>query len=113
MAFRAFCKPAPDVFSRVLDLRRAVFSAPVETSRNPCCASGIYAAVERIAQKVLEVPGDAGRAQLYSLNLALRAMVYDLQDTKAISDAHAEAILSKSFELERWHLMASNLAVED
>lgn len=100
---RVFCRTASDIFAAVLDLRRAVFASDVSGARNPHCAAGIRMAVDRIAQKVLE-DEPANWMQLYNLNLALRAMVYDLQDTKSVTDEAAEAILSKSFELERNYL---------
>lgn len=57
----------------------------------------------------LENPTAARLAHLYNLNLALRAVVYDFQATRAVLDTHTEAIFKKSFELERSHLMRSIL----
>lgn len=88
-----------DLFSLVLDLSHCVWSATVDQKRNPHCAQGIQTAVDRMMRLLKQNP--TNRIQLYHLNLALRAMVYDLEDTQAISHKQAEMIVLKSFELER------------
>lgn len=94
------------LFSLVLDLSHCVWSATIDQKRNPHCVQGIQTAVDRMMQLLKQNP--INRIQLYHLNLALRAMVYDLEDTQAISHKQAKMMVLKSLELEQQHL-ARNL----
>ncbi len=94
----------PDIYSAVFSLRRAVFTAAVKKEICLESSAALAHAADRLVKLVLEPKGDYSLIRMYQLNLALRALVYDLFDLEAISDGDVDWILDLSFKLERNHL---------
>lgn len=109
MAFVALNPPVADIFATAFALRRAIHQARIDERRNPESARSLVQAADRLVRLIL---GNDARGretghrnlQMYQMNLALRALVYDLYDSGALEDAAADEILAHSFRFETRHL---------
>ena len=104
MGFMALQNPDPDIFTTAFSLRKAVYDAVIRSDRNPESARALPQAADRLLRIILGRDAESRLFLMYQMNLALRALVYDLYDEGAISDVHTDAILSQSFRFERRHL---------
>ena len=109
MAFVALKPPVTDIFSTAFALRRAIHKARIDERRNPESARSLVQAADRLVRIILSRDArgqetEHRNLQMYQMNLALRALVYDLFDAGALSDAAADEILAHSFRFETRHL---------